>query len=124
MNANGIEIAINNNFTVVFEGDGCWEVIAKGNKIVVKQNNKKAIESKKNAIASLTAEPEPIDVYDKIVQLCKIKGMPMRQLADIIGMPHTTLASKIYRHNKKITDTFINAVAIALDVDPTELKEV
>ena len=119
-----MQVLINQRCIISFECSNKFEMIYEGNKIIIRET-KPTRETKPvlNDVVSYDIELKDGDIYDKIVQLCKMRHMSVRQLACMIDMPYTTLVSKIKRHQKKVSEAFIDAVAIALDVEPNKLKE-
>ena len=120
-----MKVLINQRCIISFECSNKFEMVYEGNKIIIRET-KPVKETKPfpSDVVPYDIKLQDGDIYDKIVQLCEVRHMSVRQLACMIDMPYTTLLSKIKRHQKKVSEAFIDAVAIALDVEPNKLKEV
>ena len=109
-----MDIVINKRCVISFECNNNWEIIYNGDRIIIRQVQ----EAKYPEV-----ELKDGDIYDKIFQLLRLRHMSIKQLATTLNMPYTTLASRMQRRSKKISDSLIEAIAMALDVDSNELKE-
>lgn len=101
--------------TVLFDSDGKWEVTVKNNRVKVKQIKTSAL----NAGSGIEFSSD--NIYDRITQVRKLKGLSLRKLAMSVDIPPTTLASRFDRRSKSFPTPLLKAIAEALEIDLAEL---
>lgn len=64
-----------------------------------------------------------MNVYERIDLILKERGISRRKLAEISGIPYSTIASSFSRKSKKLSIETIDKIAIALGVPIVQIME-